>query len=708
LRFKCAIWVLVFSGLSLGICGQVISADDGGEVELFPSYVITDINEEVTVDGVLDEPFWSQVEVISEFRQFRPYKDQPPILPTEAMFAKDEENLYIAIICYGDRDKLVKTVTQRDAMLNYDDCIDVFLDTFNDNRTSYDLMVNALNTQFDGILSQDGDYGDNSWDGVWESGVEICEDRYVVEMAIPFRILRYGDNDVWGLQIMREAQETSELTYWAGDGSNTNRVSQCGDLSGMTNLPKASPLDIIPFGLVRAENTIDPDTGELTGHEFDGTAGLDAEVRIGTYMTINATLNPDYAQIESDPEQINLSPEELEFSEKRPFFQEMLENFSTPLYLLYTRRLTDILVGGKMVATVGKRSRLAVMDMQLQDSDPNFPESNFFASRYEQDLWGKGFIGFEFLNRQGGGDDDSYNRVGAIDGRWNVIENLSLYSQVARSKTYPLPETLMPGEGEWSTAVGGVYNGHNLYLDFGYYRTQTYFDSDLGFVQEGWKNKHSINGYLNYTWAVNKSVIRYLQLENWWDVGNSLQGERRTRYFGGNANLRFTNRTFAGINYEYGYLGDYLDIYGIEYDVRYLALQGGTRNMSWGNVVLHFGGGEGYGYERYWNFYSETSVYPFSSFTVYSQMNWVKPQDEDWLWVVRLNLEHGITPDLLWRFIVDRDSGKQYRFAGLVGCTYLPGSTIYFAYNEMRDNSAGDFELTERLAQVKMSYQLSL
>ena len=679
-------------------------------VKLIPSYRITDINEPVTVDGNLEESFWQRLSVMNELRQQVPYKNQPAILLTEVRLAKDHENLYIAISCFGDSARLVKTVNQRDGILNYDDCIDVFLDTFHDHRNAYDLMVNPLNTQYDGIIAQDGGYADSSWDGVWKSGVTIYSDRYVVELAIPFRILRYGGSDTWGLQIMRTTQQTNEIDFWSGDGEFLNQVSNIGDLTGMTNLPHSSPLDVIPYGMLKVskDSQPKPDNQESEKHELDGTAGLDAELRVSTWMAINGTLNPDYAQIESDPEQVNLSPEEVWYNEKRPFFQEMLENFNTPINLVYTRRLTDILAGGKMVTSVGDRSRLAVMDMQLTDSDPMFPKSNFLASRYEQDLRGKGNLGIAFINREGTGGDESYNRVGSIDARYYLTDNFTLLGQLSRSKTSPTLFSTLPGDGEWAGILGGYYTGHNLYSAIYYYRMQTQFNSDLGFLQEGGKDKHSIAGEFSYTHPINRGGLRSFYAEGDWDIGNSLQGEKRSRYGHLNTGFSFTKRFKLGIYLEGGYYGDYKQITGEEYSNRLVGINFETSNLSWGNVEMYVDKGDKYfGYDL-WMGNLQTTFYPFSKFTISTSLDWAKPQDEDTIWTGRLKLEQGITEDLLWRFIADGDSDSQYRFAGLIEYTYLPGSTIYFAFNENRDNSTGDFKLIDRLAQVKVSYQLSL
>jgi hypothetical protein len=704
------VWLASLVLICLGSGGMAFAEGQVSSADFIQSYVITDITEPVTIDGDLSESFWESLPVINNLRQQVPYKNQPAILPTEIRLAKDQQNLYIAISCFGDSNKLVKTVNQRDGILNYDDCIDIFLDTFHDHRNAYDLMVNPLNTQYDGIIAQDGAYADSSWDGVWQSAVAIYPDRYVVEMAIPFRILRYGGNDTWGLQIMRTTQQTNEIDFWSGDGEFLNQVSNIGDLTGMTNLPHSLPLDVIPYGMLKVSKDSDPQLGseKFSKHELNGTAGLDAELRLGTWMTMNGTLNPDYAQIESDPEQVNLSPEEVWYNEKRPFFQEMLENFNTPINLVYTRRLTDILAGGKMVTSVGDRSRLAVMDMQLTASDPLFPKSNFLASRYEQDMWEKGIVGVAFINREGTGGDESYNRVGSIDGRYYLNGDLTLMGQLSRSKTSPTPFSPLPGDGEWAGIFGGYYTAHNLYTSVYYCHMQTYFNSDLGFLQEGGKDKHGFGGEFSYTKPINRGILRTFYAEGDWDIGNSLQGEKRSRYGGLNTGFSFTKRFKLGLYLEGGYYGDYKQITGEEYSNRLVGINFKTSNLSWGNIEMYVDKGDKYYGYNLWQGDLQTTFYPFSKFTICTSLNWVKPREEDTIWTGRLKMEQGITEDLLWRIIVDGNSDSQYRFSGLLGYTYLPGSTIYFAYNERRDNSAGDFKFVDRLAQIKISYLLSM
>jgi hypothetical protein len=671
------------------------------------TYCIVTIDEEVLIDGKLEETFWTEVDVIDEFVQYRPNHGDEPELKTEVRMAKDAENLYISWVCWGENDELVMNVNTRDYFINNDDCIDVLIDTYNDDLNCYDFMVSAGGTQYDGKLINNGTEGDNSWDGVWESEVVRLPDRYIIEMAIPFRTLRYSrNNDVWGIQFYRVThQGNKEDVYWAGDG-NVNRVSVFGDLTGMTDLPAQSPMDITPYGVVRVNKGLDDEgtLGEFYEDEYE--TGLDVELRAGTWMTVNGTLNPDYAHIESDPFEINLSPDEIEYNEKRPFFLEGMEIYYNPLYLVYTRSMTDILAGVKAVGKAGG-TEYAFFEVRLAEDDPFFPENYIMLSRVKQNI-GKGFIGGMFINRwldETEGYED-YNRVFSVDGRYQ-FGDLSPYFQVAKSFS-PEIEGYSEDVEDLAYEIGVRIMRNRFNAGVGYDEIQKDFRADTSFIQEGSKDKRGLWGWANYQFMIQKAGIRSLFINGWGNYYNTLEGEKALRFGGIGTTLGFDNS--MGINFytEGGYNGMYKDIYGDEYNNYTISLGYYWQNQPWGGFNISYIRGDNFDV-RFNGLDIESGFVLVRGFNLDFNFNLVRDMDEgENLWTNRLMATHYLTKDLFWRFIYDANSDNIHEFSGLFGYTYLPGSTMYIAYKECRNKTTGEMNLQDRTLFLKCSYQMAI
>lgn len=692
---------ILLSAVSPGLCG--VPPEEA-------IYEITTIDEEVIIDGELNETFWSEVQVIDEFVQYRPDNGEPPEFRTEVRFARDSDNLYISWVCFADKDELVMNVNTRDYFINNDDCIDILIDTFDDHTNCYDFMVSAGGTQYDGKLINNGEDGDNSWDGVWDSAVTRQPDRYIVEMEIPFRTLRYSqNNDRWGVQLYRVThQGNHEDVYWAGSGS-VNRVSEFGHICGMNDLPGQSPLDITPYGVVRVNKGID-DGGILSEkYERDYEAGMDVELRVGTWMTVNGTLNPDYAHIESDPFEINLSPDQIEYVEKRPFFLEGMEIFNNPLYLVYTRSLTDIIGGVKAVGSIGG-SEFAFFDVQLTEDDPFYPESNVMMGRFKQNF-GRGSVGGLIINRwrdTGWEDYEDYNRVLSFDTRYQ-IGDVSPYFQIAKSFIYQ-DEDMTDGErDELAYELGVRVLRERLNLGFGYNEIQKDFTDDIGFIHQGRKNKRGVWGWGNYQFMINKMGIRALLVNGWGNYFNTIdRGERALRYFGGNTTLSFVNSMGIDFYVEGGYYGMYKEIDGTEYDIYNLGIGYYCQNQPWGGFNFYYKKGDDFGV-RYNGFEIQSTLIPVRGLNIDYSFDFLRDMDENQnIWTNRLMATHYLTRDLYWRFIYDASSDYIHEFSGLLGYTYLPGSTLYVAYEEIRDRTTGEMELQDRIIFMKCSYQLAI
>lgn len=272
----------------------------------------------VVIDGRLDEAAWQAATPFADFWQRAPLEGQPPTYPTEVRVLYDDTSIYVAVRA-SDRepDRLSRVLTRYDEWTSAD-WIVVGLDTYHDRRTAFQFGVNAGGTKFDEILYDDT-RNDSSWNAVWEGVPAVDAAGWSVEMRIPLSQLRYpdGDEQVWGFQVTRIVQRLEEASVFSPWPYTANqRVSLFGELRGIRGLAQRRRIELLPYAL----GGISRQAGEGTG--VTGNFGVDAKLGLAANMTLTATINPDFGQIEADPSQFNLTDKETFFEEKRPFFLE--------------------------------------------------------------------------------------------------------------------------------------------------------------------------------------------------------------------------------------------------------------------------------------------------------------------------------------------------------------------------------------------------
>jgi len=283
------------------------------------------ISEAVKIDGILAENIWNSQVGISDFIQRDPLEGTNATERTEAFVAYDDEALYVAAKLYDSSpDSIVARLSRRDVGTN-DDIFGIFLDPEYDKRSGYYFGVSAAGTQFDGVLFNDR-WDNSSWDGVWESKVAINNDGWFCEMRIPFSQMRFKENEkhVWGVNFRRDISRRNEIEYLVFVPKNEQVfVSRFFDLIGIENIKSSSSIEILPYLVSKAEYTQHSDGDPFNdGSRYSPGIGGDVKMSIGSNLKLNATINPDFGQVEIDPAVINLSDVETFYSEKRPFFVE--------------------------------------------------------------------------------------------------------------------------------------------------------------------------------------------------------------------------------------------------------------------------------------------------------------------------------------------------------------------------------------------------
>lgn len=281
--------------------------------------------EPITIDGKLSEPVWHNGSGFSQFIQRDPHEGGQPTQKTIVHLAYDDAAIYIGARMFDSApDSIIARLGRRDAQLT-SDMFGFFVDPYYDRRSGFYFSINAAGTMYDGVLYND-EWDDDSWDGVWEAEVQIDAQGWTAEMRIPYSQLRFKNKDrmIWGINFRRDIARKNERDYLVFTPKNgSGFVSRFADLVGIENITPPRRVEVLPYVTTKAEYT-----QHLPGNPFnDGSkylpgSGADLKVGIGSNLTLDATVNPDFGQVEVDPAVVNLGDVETFFSEKRPFFIE--------------------------------------------------------------------------------------------------------------------------------------------------------------------------------------------------------------------------------------------------------------------------------------------------------------------------------------------------------------------------------------------------
>ena len=383
-------------GVALWVFGGTTTAAERPTVE------VTLLPAPPVIDGVVGEAEWAEASLVDgHFVQIEPEYGQASPFRTLVRIGQTSSALYVAFESYDpDPARLAAAVTRRDGDIGDDDAVGVVLDTFLDGSTAYGFATNALATQWDARIADNGRTIDEVWDEAWTCASRREEDRWTAEFEIPLAILRFdpGEDRTWGLSLMRTIPRRLEVALWSGPAEDSFRVSSFGTLTGLRlGAREEKSWQLIPYGLAAVAE------GESADFEFGG----DARWRPSSAVAVDATVNPDFALIEADVEVINLTRYELFIPEKRPFFLEGSEMYQQRIRQFYSRRIGDLTWGTKAIGTVGKTSFSAIVasENQLVDEPDDTVRAGYGIGRLQQALPGGSTVGLLGGNRRRDGVD---------------------------------------------------------------------------------------------------------------------------------------------------------------------------------------------------------------------------------------------------------------------------------------------------------------
>jgi hypothetical protein len=443
--------IAVLAPLSVASAQHVVTTTSEGSVSIENRAIASRATQAVVIDGRDDDAIWKTAQVVDGFRTFTPVMNGDPRLRTEARIAYDDRNIYVFTRMYDPHpDSIVNLMSRRDVRTS-SDWIKVMLDPYHDRRSGFEFAVNPGGVKRDYAIIDDGNE-DGSWDAIWDAGTRIDSLGWTAEYRIPLNQLRYANaaDHTFGIMIWRDVARYNERYSWPVYNRNSAGIaSQFGDVTGIDGIVSPRRAEFAPYSVAQTANA-----PTATGYGMQSQSRFGADIKYGltSNLTVNATVNPDFGQVEADPSVVNLSGFETFFQERRPFFLEGQGQFSSSLNLLYSRRIgrqpqlsgtyydadntnnSTILGAAKLTGRTSNGINLGVLDAVTQKEEGALstagfhqtiePQTNYFATRASKDFRAGG-TAFGFMGTAVNRELDQYTEnylrsdayTGMVDGR---------------------------------------------------------------------------------------------------------------------------------------------------------------------------------------------------------------------------------------------------------------------------------------------------
>ena len=543
------------------------------------------------IDGKLDEEVWKTAAVFRDFYQVQPGDNIIPENKTVVMLGYDPRFLYIAFHCFDDPTKVRANIAKRDNIFD-DDYVGILFDTFNDQRRAFEFDFNPLGVQADGIWTE-GMGEDFSLDLVLESKGMVTADGYTVEVAIPFKSLRYvaGKDKLWGVHFWRRTKRlNNSLDMWIPlDRDKSSWLAQAGHLTGLDGLATERTLELIPsvtvsqtarrvrtFGVFPNTAAALTDTGRLVNEPVNLDFGVTGKYTLTPTVTLDFTVNPDFAQVESDQLVVTANQRfPIFFPEKRPFFLEGIDIFNTQIAAVHTRAIIDPDFAAKLTGKTGRNSFGLLLASDNGPGNFTSDERTVIVSSLDDTrnryLDKNANIGILRLKRDVGKSDsfvgllstyyrfvDRYNVLGGFDGRFRLNKQSTFSWQALGTRTrrfFFFPEqgvTKDVPQNGFIYAINYDQSGRNFGQNFSMVGRTRYYEAAVGFNRR--PNTNNPNWFLRYN-SDPKAKGKIVGWRVYTDFNSNFDWRGRSQNFNNESQfqLRLQRQTYLGIGSDNGY-----------------------------------------------------------------------------------------------------------------------------------------------------------
>jgi hypothetical protein len=737
---KLNIEFLCLLGLGLYICGQTNPATASPPA---PELTAVRVPVSPTVDGFMEE-IWAGAQVAGDFIQKEPLDGVPASQATEVRIIYDDEALYFFFSCRDQHPELIiGREMKRDTYLRGDDVIEIYLDTFNDRRNMFYFRTNPLGAREDATVTEGGQTVTREWNGVWKCSSKMMPDGWCAEIAIPWRTLRFPKQEslTIGLNLGRTIRRLQEETYWSRIPRDLGRYGQYrAEHFGRLIIPESpgrrTRFEAKPYALGGLQREYDPKVRDSVRE-----IGLDFKSFLTSNLTLDVTLNTDFAQVEADEEVVNVSRFSLFFPEKRDFFLEGAGIFDVgatrnrrlgrrlgiyegvaPYSLFYSRQIgihegnaIPITGAGKLTGKIGPYT-VGLMDIVTSpykglDSDDlpfELSRQNFGVVRVKRDLFQRSNVGFIATENHSIGNGD-YNRTLGLDGGFYFGPNLSFVYNSAYSDysgaEQSADKTAQFAEFTWRN---DLYHGNAYLMHIG-----EGFEPGMGFLRRG--DLNSFNWHSAITPRINRHGIRNMAAEYTMDyvadTGNKL--ESREHSLDCYVRSSMQDRLSFSHSRRFEYLAEVDSIRSIilspgiyKFNSNVLSLYlyegrklSGITSLSWGDFY----------HGRKTSISTRMGIRPIPR--LISQLTLRRdildfPEKDVTINTVGTRITFSFTPDLYIKAFVQYNDYDNRALANLLlHWIYSPGSDFYIVYNEDYDTPESRFRIGRRTFMVKCTYR---
>lgn len=705
----------------------IVSRDAAGRVTLRA----VRIDRAVHVDGQLDEPVYRQVSPAGNFVQFEPVAGSPATEATDVWLLFDDDTIYVSARCWDSAPEsrwVINAIPRDSSAIINNENFTVLFDTFYDRRNAYLFEITAGGAIWDGQITNQRVPANQDWNAVWEGRVGRFDGGWTVEMAIPFRALRYppGSDQVWGVnfrRIVRWKNEESLLTpIPAMTGSAIFQVSLAGTLTGLEVPSGSRTFEVKPYGI----SGVSTEVSDVTASSrVRADVGVDAKYGVTQNLTADLTVNTDFAQVEADEQQVNLTRFSLFFPEKREFFLEGQGIFefggagsqgrNTPI-LFYSRRIgleqgqvIPIVGGGRLTGKVGKVT-VGLMDVYT-DVEPRSGTraTNNAVMRVKRDILRRSSIGAIFTSRSVSARGPGASQTYGVDAAFGFRDNVLINTYFAQTRT--------PGTtgDDTSYLAQFDYTGDRYGLQAERLVVGGNFSPELGFVRRDDIQRNVASARFSPRPSSIEAVRRFSLQGTFTDISD-LDGRLETR----SSDLQFGVEFETSDRVTIGYLqqrevlersfaiarGVAVPIGQYDFGGARASLNLGQQRMMSGTVTVEHGafyGGDrtSAGFSR-----GQIKVSPLFSVEPAMSINWVNlPEGSFRTTVASTRLTYTFTPRMflggLLQYNSTNDSvGSNLRFRW----EYLPGSELFVVYTDEWDaERLGRSSLRNRALVVKVN-----
>jgi hypothetical protein len=709
-----------------------------------PAYHIQKAKAKVKLDGVLDEPDWATAEVVCDFYQYFPFDSSRAVAKTEMRMTYDDEHIYVAAVVLDELPgKYLINSLRRDYRGPANDGISVVLDPFMDQTNGFFFGLSPYGVQREGLIANGGTIQTDlslSWDNKWYSETRIERGRWVAEIAIPFKTLRFSERaGKWHLNFYRIDSKYNERSIW----TNTPRNFQMFNLAYSGELvwdtPPAKPganVVLIPFATAGASRQ------HLAGTptRYPWGVGGDAKVAVTPALNLDLTVNPDFSQVEVDRQVTNLDRFEIFFPERRQFFLENADLFSdfgsARLRPFFSRRIgvaidrgtgqnvqNPIYFGARLSGKLDNNWRIGLMNMQAgRDASINLPSYNYMVAAVQRKLFSRSNLGVIAVNKQAVGSlGDAPTRPEAFNRMIGMDYNLASASNLWTGKVFyhrSVNETSSPGQ--FAHGANLVFNKPNVRLEWNHQLVGKNYNAAVGFVPR--RDFRRINPIASaFVFPRSKVVNRlgwYVSTDMFWNDANGLTDQNLSV----GQTIRFQNtaelEVFAARDYTYLFFAfDPTNTGGerlaagtaYQYHSLNLSYQSDTRKKLFLNLIGYAGqffNGNRLSLQGDANFRFQ----PYGVFSVdfsYNRLRFPAPQRSADLWLLGPRVDFTFSRSVFLTAYVQYNSQiNNVNINTRLQWRFRPVSDLFLVYT---DNYFPDtFQVKNRAVVLKLTYWLNV